>query len=900
MTLTTRPPTLPALREALRAEFGEKVRLSRGHEGALRLRVISDRFEAAADAFEIVREALATRGLELPEPTLAVLKAPADLEPGQEELLLGPLTGGTPTWADALALEPEVPPASLPSSYRTVAFWGLKGGVGRTTALAHVATILGRRQVVLALDLDLDSPGLVGTFALEDKRNGRPRFDDLLRRAGDAGVSMEVLQAEVKRALQPGKETSARVHVLGPEQADVAFVAELAGSLTPSALYRGHGATLRRFVDAAVRAAGADLLLIDARSGYSDESAMAVLDLADEVVVFASPSPSTFPSLAPAIEALERSRQARGRPRLVHFATGMLPGNEEVRRRIVTALVDLVEGVQARLSEELETPVEERPPAVVPMRIDYTSRIVENDGLILRDGLDGYRDLADSLLPPAPGPSGAPVDQGWAAKVIVEVCRFFEDHPSVSPETEDLLFIPPLCLQEFSPASTTAVLGDPGYAGIGTGKSALRRRMLRRPEEYQQQSTPAAPPFDTVFIPAYAQSPRDHEREPLLSQRLLERLDRDLSLSQGRSVNLTRTWADVWSALLPWLVARGLALDVSQTKLGPPLERLLGATSDDDVLAAVQELMAAPEALRVGLDSMLSRASAAQKNWILLFDDLDLLFGRSLDAQQRRNAMVAGLLTCEASWLRRSQPDSKGCLLFAREDTIRASMLAARAVHGQELQTFHQPLHWIPLDMLRLVVHTLLVASPTFAEVAHRYGATEPAVSEGAPEQIGEVLKLIWGERMDDRDGRRSVISSICIALQDANGHHHPGPILALLRHAFEMRRTDVPATPPLLAPAMLRAALPAAGEERAQEIRRAAIEEELRSLDALHGEPNLEEPERLRRSLGGRGAPADAIERLASLGVVGVSAPRDRTGLLRVADLYALAPSLGVRRVHR
>ena len=433
--MRTRETSLATLRRALREAFGEKVRVARGHDGAVLLRAISERFDTDRDPLEVVREELARRDVELPDRTLAILKAPADLEPNEEEALLrSSLAAGTPTWADALTLEPEAPPARTDAGPRTVAFWGLKGGVGRTTALAHVAALLGRRSKVLAVDLDLDSPGLVGTLAAKVPSDDSTRFEALLRVAGDQGSSMAMLTERVKQALRPGRESHTRVQVLGPERADADYVTDLAGPVTPSALYRGHEPALHRFLEAAAHAAEADIVLIDARSGYSDEAAMAVLDVADEVVVFASPSPSTFSSLEPAIEALERCRLARGKPRLIHFAAGMLPGNDEVRDRIVAELARTADGVFARVSDLLETPTDQRPAHVVPVRVDYMPRIVENDGALVQDAGEGYRELAGRIEPSTPWIPGLPLEPGWPRHVVDQVCAFFDAHPLGAPE----------------------------------------------------------------------------------------------------------------------------------------------------------------------------------------------------------------------------------------------------------------------------------------------------------------------------------------------------------------------------------------------------------------------------------------------------------------------------------
>ena len=57
-----------------------------------------------------------------------------------------------------------------------VAFYGFKGGAGRTMALAHVAMLLADRGLrVAALDFDLEAPGLhvaLGAPEPTDERKG--------------------------------------------------------------------------------------------------------------------------------------------------------------------------------------------------------------------------------------------------------------------------------------------------------------------------------------------------------------------------------------------------------------------------------------------------------------------------------------------------------------------------------------------------------------------------------------------------------------------------------------------------------------------------------------------------------------------------------------------------------
>ena len=57
----------------------------------------------------------------------------------------------------------------LPSPV-VVAFYSLRGGVGRSTALAYTAQLLARAgHTVLCVDMDLEAPGLAALFGKEQE-----------------------------------------------------------------------------------------------------------------------------------------------------------------------------------------------------------------------------------------------------------------------------------------------------------------------------------------------------------------------------------------------------------------------------------------------------------------------------------------------------------------------------------------------------------------------------------------------------------------------------------------------------------------------------------------------------------------------------------------------------------
>jgi Mrp family chromosome partitioning ATPase len=63
---------------------------------------------------------------------------------------------------------------SEPRSPPIVAFYGFRGGAGRTTALAHVAALFAARHLhVVCVDLDLEAPGLHQVLACPEPEEGK-------------------------------------------------------------------------------------------------------------------------------------------------------------------------------------------------------------------------------------------------------------------------------------------------------------------------------------------------------------------------------------------------------------------------------------------------------------------------------------------------------------------------------------------------------------------------------------------------------------------------------------------------------------------------------------------------------------------------------------------------------
>ncbi len=180
-------------------------------------------------------------------------------------------------------------------------FASLKGGVGRSTALAVAAAALaskGRR--VLAIDLDMEAPGLgamlldegtVPEFGIVDAlvENGLAPLDEtfLADLIGPSALAdrhgrIDVLPAFGRRSIN--------------HPADV--LAKLARAYADDMRADGTQATLldqvRELVDRLADARRYDAVLVDARAGLHETTASAILGLGAHVFLFGLDEPQTF------------------------------------------------------------------------------------------------------------------------------------------------------------------------------------------------------------------------------------------------------------------------------------------------------------------------------------------------------------------------------------------------------------------------------------------------------------------------------------------------------------------------------------------------------------------------------------------------------------------------------
>jgi len=173
-----------------------------------------------------------------------------------------------------------------------VVFYGLKGGVGRSTALAMLAYRLARDgKRVLLIDFDLESPGLSGLLLPQERvapyglvdwfvEDAVGQGGDLLREMVSVSPLADHTQGDIRVAAAVG-------------QGETAYLSKLARAYADTPAKEGP----QTFADRMLRVTGLleaqerpDIVLIDSRAGLHDVAAVAIGSMASVALLFATDS----------------------------------------------------------------------------------------------------------------------------------------------------------------------------------------------------------------------------------------------------------------------------------------------------------------------------------------------------------------------------------------------------------------------------------------------------------------------------------------------------------------------------------------------------------------------------------------------------------------------------------
>lgn len=255
-----------------------------------------------------------------------------------------------------------------------VTFYSFKGGVGRSMALINVAGILaGRGFRVLAIDMDLEAPGI--SFLMQQELANQavqpPGFVDLLADAVENGVKSDLFSLPpsdvvarysyaytIPKEMQQSDEGYLRIMPAGRLDRDD-YQSRLDG-LSLRDLYReGHGqALIGAFKETLRDSQQFDFVLIDSRTGFSDEAGVCTRDLADALVVVMGLNRQNLQGTSRFLASL----RAAGVKKPLRVVLSPVPNGEEelMEKREAEASQALAKAYGAPISFELQIPYHPR------------------------------------------------------------------------------------------------------------------------------------------------------------------------------------------------------------------------------------------------------------------------------------------------------------------------------------------------------------------------------------------------------------------------------------------------------------------------------------------------------------------------------------------------------------
>ncbi len=863
----------------LRRELGKKdsqaqVSVKRTSLGWLKLRVVTSWFEGKSpvEREQEINNFLESLDFHLGQYPMAgydllTPKEEADLDKSPQYIQL-------PLWSDILmAPEPDQPALvdeDSPKRPVIVTFYSFKGGVGRSTALGLVAGILAtRNRRVVMVDFDLEAPGLSILFRPDAESSGVEPYgvlDYLHQRYLTPDENIPAIGDCIR---QVSLQTRGELFLVPVGEYDENYIHRLA-DLDMRVFYRGGKNPVEQLMEDITAQLDPDVILIDARTGFSDTGAVALFDLADTGIICFSPTDQSFEGLRWVVRAVRKQRDYQGKPDLRFLLTPMPPVAAEQRQIWLNRVESWIEenwGLSSGTTVgELYYEVSYNP------NISTLSSLVSD---VPKSLLDAYLPIADAIDASLPDvkPSIA-TSAPEKRKTILHELRFEAataqelepaNIPNIFQRTEDF--------PKFLSERTWLILG-----AKGTGKSLLFRLFVERAEAAKQLAQSDVSLSNVHFLPGHGQ--------PRLFGTILE--SGDLASYEERIGK--REWQSFWLnyALLQ------LCHVVSELRAIPGLDEQLVALSAQQnpshssivswLVGRAQSPQAKPQAgdeLRA-IDRWLQANN--QRVW-LLYDELDAGFGSSPQDYARRRRALEALL----AWWLESGTSLKHIVpkIFLREDIWSPLNFTNKAHYsGRSLQ-----LRWEEPDLWRLVLRQALKTSDTLKKSFEREsGVTVERLNTSGLEQLRKSLDTLWGERMG-RTKKAYTSNWIRTRIADGQKNCFPRSLILLLQKAVELEKGFSTDYSPdiILRPKALIDAFPDVSKRRVEEVRNEYPELE-KSLNSLEGERSPIDANRLAEKWQLEGSDLDRrIKDMVEAGILTErSRPKDPPPrVYAVAELY-------------
>ncbi len=743
------------------------------------------------------------------------------------------------TWQD-LALWAANPQNHLPFSKpeptlpRTVTFYSFKGGVGRTTALIHVAWILAKRgRKVVAVDLDLEAPGLSTAFTLTPQ----PEYgivDYFYERSyGPEGVepniSITKIFGEVTIPNAPG-----RLFVVPAGFLSLDYISQVDDLRATTIVDRGEGlwSVFRREIQEQLKP---DIILVDSRTGINEWGALSLLQAADEAIIFLFPNEQNLQG----IELLLSSLNSFGKLSM-EFVFSPIPDvgkDSSCMQKVREMWQHLLQTIDREAdteenSDDFDEAISE---IAAPLVIPYLLPIALADNYPVIGLVDYYNKIANYIDEDTNEIRLGEVLTGKKADrwKIIESLQFPPLNAADPEQDLNLLFQKTANFDKFLDETTCLIRGRKG-----TGKTALYFLLLKHESKAKKLANGR---LDSVaFLSGHGGF---QESRP--SRNEFEEIDKKLKQKKV-------TWEPFWRAYLILRADREnlLKLPAKRTQkskfdnLRAILKELPGENWQSEHTNALIKLSITSKLKLILPDALdILNEQQQQKNQTIwfLYDDLDEDLPKKDGLRQRALTGLFQLIqACDAGGL-----NSIRFKIFLREDIwSRLNFDNKSHFNGRDLV-----LKWTREDFLRLALRQA-IQSTEFKKLVDRTSPVEN-IDSANEETLNEALELLWGTRRRRGDRAKYVYRWVYERLSDLNDTAFPRSLSVLLQGAKEQELTYQGQTniqdpsDRLLRGKSLEVGLEEASKERCEAIKQ-EYPELCQFFDALEGVPALPSREEL------------------------------------------------------
>jgi cellulose biosynthesis protein BcsQ len=712
----------------------------------------------------------------------------------------------------------------------TVTFYSFKGGVGRTTALIHVAWILAMRgRKVVAVDLDLEALGLSALPNLTPiPEHGIVDYfyeRSYIPKGVEPNVSIVDIFGEVRIPNAPG-----RLFIVPTGSLNLNYITKL-DDLRASAVTE-HGEDLWSvFFREITEQLQPDIILVDSRTGINEWGAFSLLRAADQAIVFLYPNEQNKRGIDLLLEAFSGrvSLQLVFSP--VPFGDAGMEKVKEYWQALQGRLDAATDHFGSGIDEEIQE-FEALSEVAEPITINYFTEIALASNYPVFSFLSNYMNLANVVDEDTFAVSLEPVlSDGDRRRSLLEGLTLpAVNTAAADPNLRDL-FQRTADFERFLDNTTSLIRGQKG-----TGKTTLYELLLKHEKFARELSYKR---LDHVNCLSGHDRLGPHPTIP------------DFQLIHQSVKQDDGSWQAFWRSYL--LLRMYLENRLQPFKEEAPAELNQLWSLLDEVPRGINEWqgehtrvlvkMATDRNLnslaRIATDYIDFQLRSKREIFWFLYDDLDKDLPEKNDL---RNEALTALFQLVKRLESRTSIRFK---IFLREDIWSRLVFDSKGhFNGRDII-----LQWTREDFLCLTLRQVL-HSEKFKDLVDRLAPVEN-IDQADEASIDRALQLLWGVRREPNSRSQYVSRWIYDRLTDASGTTFPGSVNVLLTEAKKDALTVDPdqALPAdrLLPAISLHEGLLQASRQRCREVRDEypalrSFFDALANLEALMSKQQLQE----------------------------------------------------------